>query len=147
MAIDISGFGLKVVLTASETFPSGITLTQFPDDVNPIDSPAVQLRDVASGLNGDLIKWSKASPIICTIAVIPNTEDDANLSVLASANRAAAGRFPAQDEINITVTYPDGTVTRFVRGTITDAILGRPIASAGRMTSKPYTFKFEDIAS
>jgi hypothetical protein len=146
MTVDISAFGLKVVLTASETFPSGITLTQFPDDVNPVDSPAIQLRDVASGLNGDMVVWSKANPVPLTIAVLPNTEDDRNLSILASANRAAAGRFPAQDEINVTVTYPDGTVTRFVRGVVTDGILGRPVASSGRITTKPYTFKFEDIA-
>ena len=147
MTVDVSGFGLKVVLTASETFPSGITLTQFPDDVNAIDSPAIQLRDAATGLNGDMIVWSKGNPVPLTIAVIPNTEDDANLAVLAAANRAAAGRFPAKDEINVTVTYPDGTVTRFIRGVVTDGILGRPVASSGRMTTKPYTFKFEDVAS
>lgn len=146
MAVDISGFGLRVSLSASRTFPSGITITQFSDDADPVDSASVQLRDKAMGLNGDLIAWSKANPITLTLNVIPNTKDDANLQILAGANRAAAGRFPAQDQISVTVTYPDGSVQRLVRGIITDAVIGKPVGSAGRMKTKPYVFAFEDFA-
>lgn len=147
MTIDVSGFGLKVVLTASETFPSGITLSAFADDADALDTPAIQLRDKASGLNGDLVVWSKANPLVVTINVLPNSEDDNNLSILAATNRASAGRAPVLDEISITATYPDGTQDRYVRGVITDGIIGRPVSSGGRIKTKAYTFAFEDKVS
>lgn len=146
MTVDVSGFGLKVLLNASMTFPSGIELVQFSDDMDPVDSESVQLRDKAMGINGDLIVWSKANPILLTISVIPNTQEDANLQILAAANRAAAGRRPAQDEITISIVYPNGGTVRLVRGVITDGIIGRPVSSAGRMKTKAYKFAFEDFA-
>lgn len=73
---DISGVGLRVTIVASNTFPSGITITQFADDADPFDVPSMQLADKAMGLNGDLITWSKASPLTPTINVIPGSEDD-----------------------------------------------------------------------
>lgn len=147
MPVDISGFGLKVRVVASETFPSGFTVTQFTDDTDPVDSGSIQIRDKAMGLNGDLISWKKANPIPLTLSVLPNTQDDANLSILAMNNRAAAGRRAGPgDTITVAITYPDGTVVRLVRGVITDAILGKPVASAGRLKSKVYIFAFEDFA-
>ena len=145
MPINNSGFGLRVLLTASETFPQGITLTRFSDDTDPLDSASVQIRDKAMGLNGDLVVWSKANPIPLTLAVIPNTEDDDNLTILAAANRAASGRAPAQDDITVSIMYPDGTVVRLVRGVITDAVIGKPVASSGRMKTKQFAFFFEDF--
>jgi len=35
---DISVFGIRVQLVASETFPAGISLTQFADDADPFDT-------------------------------------------------------------------------------------------------------------
>ena len=145
MTQDISGFGLRVTVKASVTFPSGFVLSQFADDSDPVDSQSVQVRDKAIGLNGDMVVWSKANPVLLTLAVIPGTEDDRNLSILAAANRAAPGRRPNQDIITATVAYPDGTTVRLLRGVITDAILGKPVASAGRMKTKPYIFAFEDV--
>lgn len=145
MTQDISAFGLRVTVKASQTFPSGFVLSQFADDSDPVDSQSVQLRDKAMGLNGDMVVWSKANPVLLTLAVIPGTDDDRNLAILAAANRAAAGRRPAQDIITVTVAYPDGTSVRLLRGVITDGILGKPVASAGRMKTKPYIFAFEDI--
>lgn len=146
MAVDISAFGLRVSLSASMTFPSGITLSQFSDDSDPVDSQSVQLRDKAMGLNGDMIAWSKANPILLTLSVIPNTQDDQNLQILSAANRAAAGRMPARDEVTVTVMYPDGSAVRLVRGIITDGVIGKPVSSAGRMKTKVYQFAFEDFA-
>lgn len=146
MSVDISGFGLQVRIVASESFPSGFTVTAFTDDTDPVDSGSIQLRDKAMGLNGDLISWKKANPIPLTLSVLPNTEDDANLSVLAANNRASAGRRPVNDEVTATIIYPDDSQVRLVRGVITDAIMGKPVASAGRLKSKVYMFAFEDYA-
>lgn len=144
MTQDISGFGTRIVIQASNTFPSGFSITQAADDADFIDMPSLQLADGAMGLNGNMVTWSKANPIPFTVNVIPGSDDDKNLQVLSSANRAAAGRRPARDVITATVVYPDGTTLRLMRGSIRDAAFGNSIASAGRMKTKAYVFSFED---
>lgn len=142
---DISGFGVRIILRASVTFPQGITLTQFADDGDPFDTPSQQIMDKAMGLNGDLVVWSKANPITPTINVIPNTDDDRNLAVLAEANRVGRGKTSARDVITLTVVYPDDRSITLTQGKLTDAILTQPIASAGRLKTKPYAFAFEGM--
>lgn len=145
MTQDISGFGLRVVVQASSTFPSGITLTQFADDADPLDLASLQIADKAMGLNGNMVTWSKANPVPMVVNVVPGTTDDQNMQILLSANRASAGRRPARDIITATVVYPDGRTLRCMRGKITDGPFGNSVASAGRMKSKGYTFAFEDV--
>lgn len=142
---DISAFGLKVQLTASQTFPSGISITQFADDADPFDAPSMQIRDKAMGINGDLIAWSKANPLPVTLNVIPNSEDDRNLAVLFEANRVGKGKQGARDVIGITVVYPDGRTASFTQGVITDGMAANSVASAGRFKSKAYVFAFENV--
>jgi hypothetical protein len=144
MTIDVSGFGTTINIQASETFPSGFEVTRFADDADPIDMPQLQIKDKAMGVNGDMVKWSKANPIPLTIAVLPNNEDDDNLQVLAASNRAVRGRRPVNDEITATITYPDGSTVRLLRGTLTDAPLGKSLASSGRLKTNSYVFAFED---
>lgn len=142
---DISAFGLRAIVIASQTFPSGIAVTQFADDADGLDSPSMQIRDKAMGLNGDLVTWSKANPIPLTLNVVPNSEDDLNLSVLFEANRVGKGKFGARDVISVTVLYPDGRTASFTEGTITDGMPANSAQSSGRMKSKPYQFAFENV--
>lgn len=141
---DISGFGLKVQIVASVTFPAGITITQFADDSDPFDVPAQDIADKAMGLNGDLITWSKANPIMATLNVIPESEDDINLSILAEANRAAKGKNSARDVITMTVMFPNGKVWTASPGAVMNFSPGDSVASASRLKSKPYAFAFEN---
>lgn len=143
MANDISGFGLQVQIRASVTFPSGVTITQFADDADPLDMQAIQIADKAMGLNGDLVTWSKATPLPMVLNVIPGGEDDRNLAVLFNANRVAKGKTPSRDVITATVIYPDGKQRTLNNGKITDGMAGNSVASSGRLKSKPYTFAFE----
>ena len=142
---DISAFGLRVNLTASETFPAGILITQFADDADPIDSPSIQIKDKAMGLNGDLVTWSKANPVPFTINVIPDSDDDINLSVLFEANRVGKGKQGARDVINMVVIFPNGNVTSYTAGTITDGQPSNSAQNSGRMKSKAYGFAFENV--
>lgn len=141
---NISGFGMRVVLRASVTFPVGITLTQFADDSDPLDFPSIQLADKAMGINGDLITWSKPNPIPATLNVIPGGVDDTNLSILAEANRVGKGKNSSRDIITMTVIYPDNSTVTLTSGAITDAMPGKSVASAGRMKTRPYVFAFEN---
>ncbi len=142
---DISVFGIRVQVVASQTFPSGINITQFADDADPFDAPSMQIRDKAMGVNGDLISWSKANPIPVTLNVVPNSEDDKNLSVLFEANRVGKGKQGARDVISITAVYPDGRTASFSQGVITDGQPANSAQSSGRMKSKAYAFAFENV--
>jgi hypothetical protein len=144
MANDISGFGLQVQLRASVTFPSGVTLTQFADDADPLDMQAIQIADKAMGLNGDLITWGKATALPMVLNVIPGSEDDRNLAVLFNANRVGKGKTPSRDVITATVMYPDGKQRTLSAGKMTDGMVGNSVASSGRMKTKAYTFAFEN---
>lgn len=147
MASNISGFGINIQLIASKTFPTGITLTQFADDSDPFDVPSLQIADKAMGVNGDLITWSKANPIISTLGVIPDSDDDINLAILLEANRVAKGKTSALDSITLTGIYPDGSTVTLSNGTITDGMPTNAVASAGRLKSKVYSFAYENKTS
>lgn len=142
MVNDITGYGLVVVLTASNTFPAGIAITQFADDSDPLDIAAIKIADTAMGLNGDGIKWSRAIMNPMVLNVIPNSVDDQNLAILANNNRVSQGSLNAQDVITAVIKYPDGTAITMNSGFITDAPFGTAVASAGRMKTKTYTFSF-----
>ncbi|EAA1041279.1 hypothetical protein GPN87_003089 [Salmonella enterica] len=141
---DISGVGLRVTVVASKTFPAGFTITQFADDADAFDIPSMQLADKAMGLNGDLITWSKAAPLTPTINVIPGSDDDKNLQVLAEANRVAKGKRSALDVITLTVIYPDDSGATYSPGKITDSMAGKGVASSGRLKTNAYIFAFEN---
>lgn len=146
MANNISGFGASVRLIASTTFPTGITITQFADDSDPIDIPSLQIADKAMGVNGDLYTWSKANPLPVTISVGPDTNDDINLAILLEANRVAKGKKSALDDITIVILYPNGSTATYSGGSITDGMAGNAIASAGRLKTKTYVFAFENLS-
>lgn len=141
---NIGGFGLVINIKASVTFPTGFDVTQFADDADPFDLPSVQIADKSMGLNGDLLIWPKASPILPTLNVIPGSEDDKNLGVLYDANRVGKGKSSAYDVITMTAIYPDGSKKILSNGAITDGMPGDSVASAGRKKSKPYAFAFEN---
>lgn len=143
---DISGFGLQISVRASVTFPTGIQITQFADDGDPFDAPTQQIMETAMGLNGDLIAFSKANPTKITLSVIPNSDDDRNLAVLAEANRVGKGKRSARDVITLSVGFPDGRSALFTQGKITDGAPANSVASAGRYKTKAYMFAFESVA-
>lgn len=146
MANDVSGFGLRIRITASRTFPAGFTVSQFADDADPFDVPSIQVADKAMGLNGDLVSWSKANPVTPTLNVIPGSDDDRNLAVLLEANRVGRGKSGARDTITMTGMYPDGRSVTLSGGIITDGSPANSVASAGRLKSKAYAFAFEGVA-
>src|ERR1700758_1307391 len=117
---DIGGFGLNITLTASKTYPQGVSLSQFADDADPFDSESIAIVDKAMGLNGDLIVWSKAVPLPLSISVIPNSDDDIALTQIANANRVGKNKTSARDVIGIVGVYPDGTSVTLKNGKLTE---------------------------
>ena len=140
---NISGFGLRANLIASNTYPVGFIISEFADDSDPFDLPSLQIADSAVGLNGDLIVWSKANPIKFVLSVVPTSLDDINLSILLQANRPSRGKIPSRDVITLTGIYPSGDFVTLTNGIITDGIPANAVSSAGRFKSKTYNFSFE----
>lgn len=144
MTENVSGYGLVAALIATTTFPAGVTITQFADNADPADMAAVKIADTALGLNGDLIWWSRAVTLPVVLSVIPGSDDDVNLSILAEANRVGQGKLSAQDDITLALIYPDGTNITYSGGKLTDAPFGKSVSSEGRLKSKIYTFSFQN---
>lgn len=142
---NISGFGFSVNLIASVTYPLGVTITQFTNDADPLDDPSLQIADVAMGLNGDLITWSKANPTKLTLNVIPESKDDETLNILLQANRVGRGKQSARDNITMTIIYPNGiNFATLINGIITDGVPFSGVSSDGRLKTRSYAFAFEN---
>ena len=52
---DISASGISLLVRGSVTFPNGFTVTQFADDADPFDLPALEIAATAMNLNGELV--------------------------------------------------------------------------------------------
>lgn len=142
---NISATGLEVTVRASQTFPQGFTVTAFADDADPLDGPNIDVSDSAMGVNGDLAVWNTPQPLEITLNVIPGTEDDRNLELLAEANRVAKGKSFARDNITMTFRYPvPGKRFTLINGHIRSVPPVYSAASAGRIKSRAYTFRFEN---
>ena len=142
---DISGFGLTVVVRASNTFPVGAPITQFADDGDPFDLPELTIAETAMGLNGDLITWSSAVPIQLVLNVIPDGLDDIALNVIGEANRVGRGKQSARDIITIVGVYPNGRTVTLSGGKMTNYMPSTGVASSGRFKTKKYNFMFESV--
>jgi hypothetical protein len=143
--LNISGFGLSARIIASKTFPNGFTLTEFADDADPLDTPDLDAADTAMGLNGDLVVWSRPQGIEISTNVIPTSPGDTNLDILLNANRVAKGKASAKDVISIVFTYPSGLVVTMNSGLIISGAMLPQVASAGRLKTRMYRFRFEQI--
>lgn len=143
---NISGFGYVINIIASQTFPTGFTVTQGSNDGDPVDMAAVTIGDLVLGVNGDPISWNKAVPLPVTISVIPGGLDDTNLQILANANRVAQGKQSVQDIITMTIVYPDGSLNSLTQGAITGAPFLKSISSDGRIKTRQYSFSFSAFA-
>lgn len=144
MSNDVSGFGTVVTIIATGSFPQGFPVTQFSNDADPLDFASVKIGDVAMGVNGDLITWAKAVALPMVLNVIPGSDDDINLGILAEANRVGKGKLSVNDSIQAVVVYPDGTTVTRINGKITDAMFGKSVSQEGRLKTKSYAFSFEN---
>lgn len=142
----IGGFGFRVYITASVTFPVGFLVTQFADDADPFDLPNLTIAEKAMGLNGDLLIWSKPGPIDINMNVIPGSDDDKNLAVLLEANRNGKGKTSARDVVRMVGIYPDNSQIILTPGAILSGPPGSSVASSARLKSKGYGFTFENKA-
>lgn len=145
MTINISGFGSILNIVASTTFPVGFTITQFSNDADAFDFPLLEIADGVMGVNGDLLVWNKANPIKTSVNVVPEGEDDENLSILFAANRVGQGKASARDIITFSLILPNGNLVTFSDGFIISGMPATAVSGEGRMKTKQYEFMFQNV--
>jgi hypothetical protein len=145
MSQDISVFGLEANVVASTTFPNGVNITAFANDGDPLDSPDLEIADMAIGPNGDTISWTSPRLVEIVTTVIPQSDDDLNLTALVDANRVAKGKTSAQDEITIIWTYPNGMKVTCSDGKIVTGPVVQSGTAEGKAKSKRFAFKFGQV--
>jgi hypothetical protein len=143
---NISGFGLSAQVTASNTFPNGFPVTEFADDADPLDSPDLEATDTAFGLNGDMVVWSRPAGIEITMNVIPTSAADQNLAALLDANRVGKNKAGARDQVGIVFTYPNGMIVNVSPGVIVSGSIIPQVSSAGRIKTRLYRFRFQNVS-
>jgi hypothetical protein len=84
-------------------------------------------------------------PLVTQIALIPESDDDNNMSVLLAANRVGKGKQSARDVITLTGKYPSGYTVTLSNGRLTNGMPSNSVASSGRMKSKVYKLAFQNI--
>ena len=142
---NVSATGIKMRLVASLTFPAGFDITQFADDGDPLNSENLTIAETAAALNGDLVAWGKPNVIPLTIAVLPDTDEDRNLSILWNVNRIGKNKVAVQDVITLVVTYPNGDQKILSNGVMISGPALNSGTAEGRLKTKEYEFSFESI--
>lgn len=143
---DVSAIGVSLRVTASRSFPTGFTVTEFADDADPFDLPAMDIASAAMNVNGELVVNSAPAPISFTLNVIPDSDADKNLAVIFEANRPAKNKRHLGDVISIVGSYPNGTTVTLSQGKMLNGVPASSPSSAGRIKSKAYTFAFQTLS-
>jgi len=140
---DVSATGMKIKIIGSATFPSGIDISTFADDGDPLDAPDMTMAEYAMDINGTLVLWRTPKPLEATINLLPNSDEDNNMSILADTNRVSKGKASVRDVITMVITYADGKVVVLENGALVSAppIVGA--SSGGRLKTNAYKFVFQ----
>lgn len=140
----VGTFGLFAYLIASKTMPIGFPIKAFADDADSIQVHEADNGQAVLDLNGKVIRWTVASPISISIAVLPNTAEDDILAVIYNANRVSRTSKSVNDSINLMVNFPNGGIRTFVQGRIISGPSAYTATADGRMVGNIYTFAFGD---
>lgn len=140
--LNISGVGTSVMIIALQSFPMGFNITQFADEEDPISVEPVEPVGYEMLYDGGMVSYDKASPVVVSIAVPPNTDDDINLKVLLQSRKGGLRLLPISDITTMIISYPDNDRVVLTNGTILSGPLADSIASSGRKKSNVYKFVF-----
>lgn len=145
MSHNISVSGLQISVLGSKVLPV-FTLTSFADDADPFDIGTVDISDQGINANGDMVVWS--TPVVkeITINLIPNSEDDRNMQLVASSNLTQGRSYKVLDELQLVGSYPDGTRVVAKGCVLKSADIGTKSAQFRRKTNQ-YVFAFQEIYS
>lgn len=159
--IDISMQGARLTLTCGAINQGNIVL-EFSDEGTPIELPDIEVASSAMTMNGELVTWTKPSPINFSITVIPGSASDNALRNLLYAGHVGGrkGKAIEQSYVHIssaTLEVPsiytnDSAVNTaknlkftFSNGRLTAGPMGIGSNAEGKMSARTYKFVFESV--
>jgi len=140
--IDVSAFGTGITIVALNSFPTGFTLSQFADDVDPVIFEEVQTTDMEALYDGSFFVHDQAALMKMSVSVIPGSSDDINLKILLASRTGGPSLLPLPDITSSVIKYPDGGVAMMSNGSILKGPLADSVTSQKRKRSNTYTFGF-----
>jgi hypothetical protein len=144
--IDISSFGSSVAIISTQSFPMGFSLTQFADDEDPLTVEEVEVSGYEKLYDGNIFIFDKTSPILMSVAVMPNTDDDINMKILMQMRKSSPQLLPLPDTVSAVITYGDGGRVILSNGGVLTGSLADSLSKDGRKKGNLYHFVFGTFA-
>jgi hypothetical protein len=140
--IDISSAGSGITIFSVSSFPMGFQLSAFADDVDPLSIQATEVSGFERLYDGTIFSFDKTSPILLSVGVIPNTEDDINLKILLQKRKSNSNALPLPDGVTMVISYADGGRNVLSHGSILAGSIADSLMSQGRKKGNEYHFVF-----
>lgn len=144
--IDISAFGTGITIVATSSFPVGFQLSSFADDEDPLNVENTEVSGYEKLYDGSIFTFDKTSPLLCSVGVMPNTDDDINLKILLQMRKSSARLLPLPDVTSMIICYPDGGKVAMSNGTMLSGPLADSLTAQGRKKGNVYHFVFGTFA-
>lgn len=148
----ISGNGTTATIQADNglgggTYPWPIPIDEWAQDVDAIEFSDVPIGDGKKGPNGQMAAWSISETLEVTVAPIVGSNTDRVFQTLFQANRPSQGKSSAQDNITLTIVYPDLISSlQMTGGIMTSGSPGKGLGSDGKLKTRTYKFKFNNYS-
>lgn len=158
--IDISFQGAKLSLKTAGA--SGNIVLEFSDEGTPVEFSDLEVCGYAMTLNGELVTWTKPTPITMSITVIPGSTADKSMRNVLIAGHVGGKKGNAIDQQYVHITsavlevpaittngiVPSGGTSSFTlsNGRLYSGSPGMGSNAEGKMSAKTYRFVFESIS-
>ncbi len=140
--IDISTAGSGITIFSLTSFPMGFRLSSFADDADSLSVEQTEVSGFEKLYDGNIFAFDKTSPIMLTVGVIPNTEDDINLKILLQKRKSNPTFLSLPDTITMVISYADGGRNVLSNGVMVSGSIADSMQSGGRKKSNSYSFAF-----
>ena len=152
--------GAKISLSCPAISAGNIVL-EFSDEGTPIEFPDSEVCGYAMTMNGELVTWTKPSPITWSLTVIPGTKSDVALRNLLYAGHVGGRKGKAIDQgyvhissatLSVPSTTSNGVISSagtisftFENGRLSSGPTAVGSNAEGKMSARTYKFVFESV--
>lgn len=130
------------MIFSTNSFPMGFKLSSFADDEDSLKIEQCEVSGFEKLYDGTIFGFDKTSPILLSMAIIPNTDDDINLKILLQKRKSNSTYIPLLDGVTMVISYPDGGRNVFSGGVMLGGSIADSMLSGGRKKSNTYNFVF-----
>lgn len=143
---------LDVSFAGSTVIIAGRTIKDFMDDANPIDFQDIEVSQVGVNCNGVMIRTARPAAAMCSVTVIPASNDDSffhdllvKYHVQDGKNNAAQWETPLTAKIVLGKPNAKRREYRLSGGTMVGGPTGVSANGTGKMQGRTYRFAFAKV--